>query len=109
MSEDNRYLELLDGLKADDEPASKAPAKAKAKAKSKKKKQPTARAKSDPKMPRVSKSNVAKSKNPDFEKGTYYLPKTTTHQMRIHSATEQMEMSELVNNAVLEYLKNRMV
>ena len=111
MSEANRYLDLLNELNTEEEPTeeseSKEPKKAKAKAKSRKKKPPTARVKSDPKMPRVNKSSVAKSKSPDFEKGTYYLPKTTTHKMRIHAATDQIEMSDLVNNAVLEYLKNK--
>ena len=58
-------------------------------------------------MPRVSRGSVAKSKNPDFEKGTYYLPKSLTHQMRIHAATHQVEMSNLVAEAVAEYIERR--
>ena len=111
MSEANRYLNLLNELNTEEEttkePEPKAPTQAKAKAKSRKRKPPTVRAKSEPKMPRVSKSSTAKSRNPDFEKGTYYLPKTTTHKMRIHAATEQIEMSDLVNRAVLKYLENQ--
>lgn len=110
MAEANRYLNLLDELNSDDkptaEPEPEQPKKEKSKAGATKKKQPTARVKSDPKMSRVARSNLAKSKNPDFEKGTYYLPKTTTHKMRIYAATEQVEMSDLVDLAVNEYLNS---
>lgn len=110
MANDNRYLDLLSELNSDDEPAAepaqKNPEKSKSRAKASKKKPPTARANSDPKMPRVAKDSIAKSKNPDFEKGTYYLPKTITHKMRVYAATEQIEMSDLVSLAIAEYIDN---
>ena len=110
MANNNRYLNLLDELNSDDEvtvePEQKKPEKAKSRAKSSKKKPPTVKSKADPKMPRVAKGSIAKSKNPDFEKGTYYLPKAITHSMRIYAATEQIEMSDLVSLAVAEYIEN---
>ena len=111
MAEGNRFSNLMGGLKSSDnkgtaEPVEKKQEKAKAKAKVSKKKPPTAKSKADPKMPRVAKGSIAKSKNPDFEKGTYYLPKTITHSMRIYAATEQIEMSDLVSLAVAEYIEN---
>lgn len=110
MSEQNRYLSLIGELnKTDetvDEPVAKKPKKPSAKTKQAKKEAPTKRSEGDPKIRRVGSGALAKSKHPDYEKGTYYLPKTTTHKMRVHAVTEQIEMSDLVNIAVKEYLEN---
>lgn len=110
MAEPNRYLNLIDELKKPDEPASKPvtekPKKAKAKTKRAKKEVPTKRSEDDPKMRRVGSGGLAKSKHPDYEKGTYYLPKTTTHRMRVHAVNKQIELSDLVDIAVRQYLEN---
>lgn len=110
MSEQNRYLNLIDELNKTDEPTAEPvtekPKKAKAKTKRPNKEAPTKRSEDDPKMRRVGSGVIAKSKHPDFEKGTYYLPKSTTHKMRVHAVTKQMEMSDLVDLAVKQYLEN---
>lgn len=114
MPDANRYLNLIDGLKAEDEPIEKPTEKPASKAEPKKrkktkapKKPPTARSTDGPKIPRINRSSVAKSKNPDFEKATYYLPKTTTRKMRLHAVEFEIEMSYLVNAAVIAYLENQ--
>ena len=107
MPNENRYLDLLGGLNAEDEPATEPSKKAKAKSKKQRKKPPTSRSTDGPKIPRINRGSMAKSKNPDFEKATYYLPKTTTRKMRLHAVEFEIEMSDLVNAAVIAYLENQ--
>ncbi len=110
MSEQNRYLNLIDELNKTDEPiaepVAEKPKKTKARTKRVKKEAPTKRSEDDPKIRRVGSGVLAKSKRPDYEKGTYYLPKTTTHKMRVHAVNKQIEMSDLVDIAIKQYLKN---
>ncbi|PZO08248.1 MAG: hypothetical protein DCF25_22365 [Leptolyngbya foveolarum] len=51
------------------------------------------------------KNSTAKYKNPDYKKGTYYLRKTVTHEMRIYAATMKMEMSDLFQMAVQQFME----
>lgn len=108
---DNRFSNLMGGLKSSGEPAEKEQPATQSKPKKAKKKSadkaPTAKADADPKMKRGTSKSIAKYKNPDYEKGTYYLPKELTHQMRIYGATQRLEMSELVEYAVREYIENQ--
>ena len=114
MSEGNRFSGLMGELKGGDKPDSKpAPKKAKSRRKKAAKVETDATAtnkdKADEPMPRGTKNSLAKYKDPDYEKGTYYLKKKTTHKMRIYAATRKLEMSELVEKAVREYMVNNPV
>lgn len=111
MSEGNRFSNLMGGLKGGDDSASEpAPKKAKTPRKKAARKPTDAtatnKAEGEEKMKRGVEHSLAKYKNPDYEKGTYYLQKTVTHEMRIYAATRKLEMSELVGKAVREYMKN---
>ena len=109
MSEENRFSNLMGGLKGGDKPVEKTaevkPQKQKRTYKKREQKAPTAKDPDDPKIRRESSVQLAKSKDPDYEKGTYYLRKELTHEMRIYAATTKIEMSELVEFAVRQHLK----
>lgn len=115
MADKNRFGNLMSGLNsssADEKPAKKTPEpKAKKKrsqqAKKASGKPATTKADSDPKVSRKGDDLLVKSKSPDYEKGTYYLPKELTHQMRIYAVSNRMQMSDLVADAVSQYLKER--
>ena len=109
MSSENRFSNLMGGLKGSEEPESKPAAK-----KTRKKKQPlsrldgkaaTAKQPGEPKIRREPSTPLAKSKDPDYEKGTYYLPKDLTHEMRIYAASRKLQMSDLAEAAIRQYLK----
>lgn len=109
MANENRFSSLMGGLKGSDEPASK-PAKVEPKKQRRKspepeQKAPTTKAKSDPKIRRLTDRPLAKSKDPTYEKATFYLEKDLTHEMRIYAATKKVEMSDIVSVAVTQYLK----
>lgn len=110
MSEGNRFADLMGGIKGSEPAKESAPKKAKSRRKKTSKVETDATAtnkiKGDEPMPRGTKNSLAKYKNPDYEKGTYYLPKKVTHQMRIYAATRKLEMSDLVATAVKEYIIN---
>ena len=113
MANQNRFGNLMSGLNAssaDEKPVEKAPEPKANKKRSKQTKKAsskpaTARASSDPKVSRKGDDVLAKYKNPDYEKGTYYLPKELTHQMRIYAVTHKLQISDLVEKAVTQYLK----
>ena len=110
---ENRFGNLMSGLNTsstDTKPS--AP-----KAKKKRKKTateadiitPTRRDEEGPKMPRNRhpgrEIGLAKSRDPRYEKGTYYILKEITHAMRIYAASNKMQMSELVAKAVKSYME----
>lgn len=110
MANENRFGNLMSGLNAgstDAKPVEKAaPAKTEKKRRQKRDPAPTMKKPSDPSMSRKSDESLVKSKSPDYEKGTYYLPKDLTYQMRVYAAGHRMQMSDLVAFAVSEYLES---
>ena len=80
--------------------------KAKSVPKKAQKAEPNRKPKASPKVPRKADESIVKSKSEDYEKGTYYLPKELTHEMRIYAVSNRIQMSDLVALAVAEYLEN---
>lgn len=59
-------------------------------------------------MQRRRKRSTAKYKNPSFEKGTCYLPKTMTHKIRIYATTTKIEISHLVKMTAQEFMEKHL-
>lgn len=52
-------------------------------------------------------SQLPKSKDPDYQRTTVYLPKALHRELRIAAITEGLEMSDVIEDLVKEWLESR--
>lgn len=52
-------------------------------------------------------AKLSKSKDPNYVRTTVYLPKELHRQLKSVAASEDLEMSEIVEELICQYLKSR--